>query len=86
MNLYEDEYITQINLCKGIKRDTSTYRIFYAEFITNKGQILAGGISTDDSTTITAPDGWYIAGFFGRAEKELDKLGAIFKPLPLPEK
>lgn len=79
-----DEYIAEVYLCKGIKSGTSEYRIFYAEFSTNKGQILSGGTKTGDATTFTAPAGWYVAGFFGRSEAEVDKLGVIYKPLPLP--
>lgn len=79
MNLSKDEYLTQVTLCKGARNGND--RIFYAEFKTNKGNVLSGGQKTSDTTTLKAPSGWYIAGFFGRAESELDKLGVIYKPL-----
>jgi endonuclease/exonuclease/phosphatase family metal-dependent hydrolase len=79
ISLANDEYISEITLCKGIKRDTSNDRIFYTEFKTNKGQILSGGTKTSDSVTLKAENGWYVSGLFGRAEDEIDKLGAIYK-------
>jgi len=81
INMSKDEYITQLNLCKGTKSGTSSPRIFYAEFKTNKGQVLSGGTKTNESMTLTAPTGWYIAGLFGRAADEVDKLGVIYKPI-----
>ena len=67
-------------MCKDKYNDND--RIFYAQFKTNKGQTLSGGTMGGSSTVLKAPTGWYIAGFFGRAEKELDKLGVIYKPIP----
>jgi hypothetical protein len=44
------------------------------------GAILSrrGGTPTGDCTTYTAPSGWQIAGFHGRAGNELDKVGVIY--------
>jgi endonuclease/exonuclease/phosphatase family metal-dependent hydrolase len=82
LSLADGEYLKQVYLCKGIKSGTDNYRIFYARFTTSSGRTLAGGTQTAAAVTYTAPAGWYIAGFFGRSETEVDKLGVIFKPLP----
>ncbi|URZ15184.1 jacalin-like lectin [Clostridium felsineum] len=82
ITLQNNEYVTKATLCKGQKSGTSTDRIFYAKFETNKGQTLEGGTKTDDSEVVTAPNGWYIAGFFGRADDEVDKLGVIYNKIP----
>lgn len=84
INLDDDEYITQVYLCKGLKNGDSKYRIAFAEFMTNKGQVLSGGTKTSDAIIFTVPSGWYIGGFFGRSGNEVDKLGVIYKPLALP--
>ncbi|MER6959292.1 jacalin-like lectin [Streptomyces sp. NPDC000618] len=74
--LGSSEYVTTAYLCRGVK-DGHT-RIFYAKFTTNLGNTLAGGTTTSDCTTRTAPSGWQIAGFHGRAGDELDKVGFIY--------
>lgn len=80
MYLPKGEYINQMRLCKGLRNGED--RLFYVEFKTNKGFTLSGGQQTEDTVTLTAPDGWYIAGIFGRAGSKVEKLGAIYKPLP----
>jgi endonuclease/exonuclease/phosphatase family metal-dependent hydrolase len=82
LTLEDGEYLKQVSLCRGITSGAGNYQIFYASFQTNIGRTLAGGTSTDDATTFTAPNGWYIAGLFGRSGTEVDKLGVIYKPLP----
>ncbi|KHD37314.1 hypothetical protein NL50_06985 [Clostridium acetobutylicum] len=82
ITLKEGEYITKASICKGQKSGTNTDRIFYAKFETNKGQVLEGGTKTNDFEVLTAPEGWYIKGFFGRAQDEVDKLGVIYKKIP----
>ncbi|GAB3892384.1 hypothetical protein GCM10029964_067090 [Kibdelosporangium lantanae] len=47
---------------------------------TNLGTTLTGGTTTSDCTTYTAPAGWQIAGFHGRAGDEVDKIGFVFTP------
>ncbi|MGW2050488.1 jacalin-like lectin [Streptomyces sp. NPDC001858] len=74
--LGSSEYVTTAYVCRGVK-DGRT-RIFYAKFTTNLGNTLAGGTTTSDCTTRTAPSGWQIAGFHGRAGDELDKVGFIY--------
>ncbi|CUU59724.1 Jacalin-like lectin domain-containing protein [Parafrankia irregularis] len=70
------EYMTSVNLCQGQVSDHT--RIFYAKFTTSLGRTLAGGTITSDCVTRTAPSGWQIAGFHGRAGEESDKLGVLY--------
>ncbi|MEV7392967.1 MULTISPECIES: jacalin-like lectin [unclassified Streptomyces] len=76
LTLGSSEYVTTAYLCEGVK-DSHT-RIFYAKFTTNLGNTLAGGTTTSDCITRTAPSGWQIAGFHGRSGDELDKVGFIY--------
>ncbi|MFJ3306416.1 jacalin-like lectin [Streptomyces sp. NPDC086549] len=76
LTLGSGEYVTSAYLCEGVK-DSHT-RIFYAKFTTNLGHTLAGGTTTSDCVTRTAPSGWQIAGFHGRSGDELDKVGFIY--------
>lgn len=70
------EYITSAYLCQG-KKDGRT-RIFHARFTTNLSRTLAGGTTTPDCVTRSAPAGWQIAGFHGRTGTEVDKIGFIY--------
>lgn len=56
-------------------------RIFSAAFGTDKGRTLASGTATSDTKTFTAPAGWQIVGFTGRAGTEIDKLGVLYAPI-----
>ncbi|MEH0474629.1 jacalin-like lectin [Streptomyces sp. B21-097] len=76
LTLGSGEYVTSAQLCQG-QKDGLT-RIFYAKFTTNLGRSLAGGTATSDCVTRTAPSGWQVAGFHGRAADELDKLGLLY--------
>lgn len=76
LTLGSGEYVTSAQLCQGVK-DGNT-RIFYAKFGTNLGNSLAGGTTTSDCVTRTAPSGWQIAGFHGRTGDEVDKIGFIY--------
>ncbi|MDH6220748.1 jacalin-like lectin [Streptomyces pseudovenezuelae] len=76
LTLGSGEYVTSANLCQG-QKDSQT-RIFYAKFTTNLGRTLAGGTTTSDCVTRTAPSGWQIAGFHGRTGDEVDKVGFIY--------
>ncbi|MDX3745624.1 jacalin-like lectin [Streptomyces sp. AK08-02] len=76
LTLAGGEYATTAYLCQGVKDDHT--RIFYAKFTTNLGRTLAGGTTTSDCVTRTAPTGWQIAGFHGRAGDEVDKIGFIY--------
>jgi endonuclease/exonuclease/phosphatase family metal-dependent hydrolase len=74
--LHDNEYITAAYLCRA-KHNNHT-RIFYVKFTTNEGRTLAGGSTTSDCTTATAPTGWGLHGFHGRSGAEIDKLGLIY--------
>ncbi|RPF31303.1 jacalin-like lectin [Streptomyces sp. TLI_185] len=76
LSLGSSEYVTSAYLCQGAKDDHT--RIFYAKFTTNLGRTLAGGTTTSDCVTRTAPSGWQIAGFHGRTGDEVDKVGFIY--------
>ncbi|MFC8516129.1 jacalin-like lectin [Streptomyces sp. NPDC057257] len=76
LTLGSGEYVTTAYLCQGVKDDHT--RIFYAKFTTNLGRTLAGGTTTSDCVTRTAPSGWQIAGFHGRSGDEVDKVGFIY--------
>ncbi|MDX6312462.1 MAG: hypothetical protein QOF44_1926 [Streptomyces sp.] len=76
LTLGSGEYVTSAYLCEG--KYSSTTRIFYAKFTTNLGNTLAGGTTTSDCVTRTAPSGWQIAGFHGRTGDEVDKIGFIY--------
>ncbi|WP_089102529.1 jacalin-like lectin [Streptomyces hyaluromycini] len=76
LTLGSNEYVTTAYLCES--KYNNTTRIFYAKFTTNLGNTLAGGTTTSDCVTRTAPSGWQIAGFHGRSGDELDKVGFIY--------
>lgn len=76
------EYFTSALLYKN--KYNGTDRIFYLELTTNQGRKLAAGTKSGTAYTLSAPSGSYIAGFFGRAEANVDKLGLICNLLPLP--
>jgi len=76
----KNEYITSMDLCKSQKNTLGTNRISYIKLTTNLGRTLEGG-TKDDVTTFTAPNGYAIAGIYGFADKEIDRLGAIYKSL-----
>jgi len=76
LTLGTGEYVTTATLCQG--KYSNTTRIFSARFTTNLGRVLAGGSTTGDCVTRTAPDGWQIAGFHGRTGAEVDKVGFVY--------
>ncbi|MFF4723803.1 jacalin-like lectin [Streptomyces mirabilis] len=76
LTLGSGEYVTSAQLCQGVK-DGNT-RIFSAKFTTSLGNSLAGGTTTSDCVTRTAPSGWQISGFHGRTGDEVDKIGFIY--------
>lgn len=67
-----------MTLTRG-RKDGRT-RIFSAAFTTDAGRTLSAGTATSDTATFTAPAGWRISGFTGRAGDEIDKLGVIYTP------
>ncbi|MBE5986310.1 MAG: hypothetical protein E7250_01175 [Paenibacillaceae bacterium] len=77
--LENDEYIIQAVIYKNTYKGSD--RVFYLELTTNKNRVLESGVKSGTALTLTAPAGTYIAGFFGRAEANIDKIGAIYKAL-----
>ncbi|CCG37742.1 putative uncharacterized protein [Xanthomonas citri pv. mangiferaeindicae LMG 941] len=53
--------------------------MFSLSLTTNQGRSIAAGTPTSERYTLTAPTGWHIAGFTGRAGDEIDKLGVIYR-------
>ena len=76
LTLGSSEYVTSAYLCRAAYNGNT--RIFYAKLTTNLGRTLAGGTTTSDCVTRTAPSGWQIAGFHGRSGDEVDKIGFIY--------
>ncbi|KAG2769513.1 hypothetical protein PC116_g1521 [Phytophthora cactorum] len=76
LTLEAGEYVNSMEIHWGKKLLSS--RIFYLKFGTNKNRTVSGGTATDDKSTITAPKGFQLSGFFGRAEGEVHQLGVIW--------
>jgi endonuclease/exonuclease/phosphatase family metal-dependent hydrolase len=79
LTLAPGEHLTSVKLTRG-QKDGRT-RVFSAAFTTDRGRTLAAGTPTSDTTTFTAPAGWRIVGFTGRAGDEIDKLGVLYAPI-----
>ncbi|WP_153544164.1 jacalin-like lectin [Streptomyces sp. RB17] len=79
LTLATGEHLTSVKLTEG-QKDGRT-RIFSATFTTDKGRTLSAGTATTDTATFTAPSGWQIVGFTGRAGDEIDKLGVLYAPI-----
>ncbi|WP_369195205.1 jacalin-like lectin [Streptomyces djakartensis] len=78
LTLAPGEHLTSVRLTQG-RKDGRT-RLFSASFTTDAQRTLSAGTATSDARTFTAPDGWQIAGFTGRAGTEIDKLGVVYAP------
>jgi hypothetical protein len=79
LTLASGEHLTSVKLTEGQKDDHT--RIFSAAFTTDRSRTLTSGTPTTDTTTFTAPTGWQIVGFTGRAADEIDKLGVVYAPI-----
>ncbi|MGP4008364.1 jacalin-like lectin [Streptomyces sp. 4N124] len=79
LTLASGEHLTSVKLTQG-QKDGHT-RIFSAAFTTDKGRTLTSGTATSAAKTFTAPSGWQIVGFTGRAGGEIDKLGVLYAPI-----
>jgi hypothetical protein len=79
LTLAAGEHLTSVKLTQG-QKDGRT-RLFSAAFTTDKGRALSSGTATSDAKTFTAPSGWQIVGFTGRAGTEVDKLGVLYAPI-----
>jgi hypothetical protein len=80
LDLGVGEYLTSVTLNAAQHNDRT--RIFFARFVTDLGRTLAGGSPTSNTVTYTAPAGWQISGFHGRAGAEVDQLGVIYTRIP----
>ncbi|MGV9942854.1 jacalin-like lectin [Streptomyces sp. NPDC003401] len=78
LTLAAGEHLTSVKLTQG-QKDGRT-RLFSASFTTDRGRTLSVGTATADAKTFTAPPGWRIVGFTGRAGTEVDKLGMVYAP------
>ncbi|WQF81146.1 Putative jacalin-like lectin domain, Endonuclease/exonuclease/phosphatase superfamily [Colletotrichum destructivum] len=72
------EFWTAAKVCWG-QKDGLT-RIFSILATTSAGRTLASGAQTSDCATHTAPAGWQIVGFLGRAGDEVDRLAFAYAP------
>ncbi|ETK95821.1 hypothetical protein F441_01331 [Phytophthora nicotianae CJ01A1] len=81
LTLSSGEYITSMQ-AHWSKYNGRT-RIFYLKFTTNLGNTLSGGTTTDESTTVYAPDGYQLSAFHGRDGDEIDALGAIWTEISI---
>jgi endonuclease/exonuclease/phosphatase family metal-dependent hydrolase len=79
LRLAAGEHLVGITLSQG-KYNNQT-RIFSARLVTDRGNAVSAGKATGDTVTHTAPSGWQIVGFTGRAGDEIDKLGVLFAPI-----
>ncbi|MGA5138247.1 jacalin-like lectin [Streptomyces azureus] len=79
LTLASGEHLTSVKLTQG-QKDGRT-RIFSASFTTDRNRTLSAGTATSAAKTFTAPSGWQIVGFTGRAGGEIDKLGVIYAPI-----
>jgi len=76
LTLAAGEYPTALRVCQA--QHEGRTRIFYARFTTSAGRTLEGGTATGECTTFTAPSGWQITGFHGRAAAAVDKIGVVY--------
>ncbi|MET9502642.1 jacalin-like lectin [Streptomyces sp. NPDC006622] len=79
LTLAAGEHLTSAVLTQG-QKDGRT-RVVSASFTTDRDRTLATGTATADTRTFTAPSGWQIVGFTGRAGSEVDKLGVVYAPI-----
>ncbi|GMF22921.1 unnamed protein product [Phytophthora lilii] len=76
LTLSPGEYINSIEAHWDKKHDHT--RVFYLNLGTNMGNSISGGSQTDNKGSATAPAGYQLSGFYGRAGDEIDQLGAIW--------
>ncbi|RLN57165.1 hypothetical protein BBJ29_009894 [Phytophthora kernoviae] len=76
LTLAAGEHVTSMDINVGQKKGRT--RIFYLKFTTNLGNSVEVGGTTGERSSVTAPDGYQLSGFFGRVGDEIDKLGIIW--------
>lgn len=74
--LKDNEHLVKATFSSS-KRNT----IGYVKLETDQGHILEGGKSYGATIIYEAPKGYHIAGFYGRSQDEVDKVGCIYMPL-----
>lgn len=70
------EYIDKMEIHWAKRKDHT--RVFYVNISTSKGNHAWAGTKTSRRATVTAPEGFQLSGFFGRAAGEIDELGVIW--------
>ncbi|ETN10103.1 hypothetical protein PPTG_10831 [Phytophthora nicotianae INRA-310] len=70
------EYITSFEAHLGKKRGAT--RVFYLSLKTSNGRSISGGTQTEIKGSAEAPEGFQLAGFFGRFGDEIDLIGAVW--------
>jgi hypothetical protein len=78
LELGTSEFWTSTTVCWGQKSGQT--RIFYIKAQTSTGNTVEAGTTTDDCSSVEAPDSWQIVGFLGQDGDEVDQLGFIFSP------
>lgn len=78
LELNPGEYLRRMTVSVGQRKGTTT--VHYLKLTTSQGRILEAGRKTASTMDYAAEPGRHIAGFRGRAGRELDKLGPIFAP------
>uniref|UniRef100_H3H4X2 Jacalin-type lectin domain-containing protein n=1 Tax=Phytophthora ramorum TaxID=164328 RepID=H3H4X2_PHYRM len=76
LTLGTEEYIDSMEIHWGKKGGHT--RVFYLKVETSEGNSVSAGEKTDDNARVTAPEGFQLSGFYGRAASEVDQLGAIW--------
>ncbi|GMF43695.1 unnamed protein product [Phytophthora fragariaefolia] len=74
--LEPNEYITTMEV--HVAEKDGWKRVFYLRLSTSAGHSVCAGSKTGESTTVVAPTGFHLSGFFGRAGSEVYELGAIW--------
>lgn len=76
LRLNAGETLKSAALCKGTK--DGKVRIFSATLTTSTGRTVSAGKTTSDCTTIAAPAGYNVLGFWGQDGDEVDMLGLVY--------
>jgi endonuclease/exonuclease/phosphatase family metal-dependent hydrolase len=79
LTLNSGEYLTTAEIHTG-QKDGHT-RVFYVKFTTSAGRTVENGAKTSNMVVYTAPSGFQISAFHGRAQDEVDALGVVYTRL-----
>ncbi|CAE6401320.1 unnamed protein product [Rhizoctonia solani] len=77
LNLDPKDYVTSVKLCW--EKVSAHTRIFYAQVTTNTGRLRHAGIVTHDCAVANAPVGYGVAGTYGQAGYDSNRLGIIYQ-------